>query len=198
MRLLLLICTLFLLTSCGNKKLTASSPEKFDMEVLADVIAQQDLENIYPEAQIANGREFFEEGTVERSYSILYPHSTDKILVIWKDPERTELHQIYLDGKSRWRSKTGIHIGTTYDELVELNGGPLKFYGFGWDYSGAVDWNKGGLANSNIRVFLEPTVAPPRDFYTDKVIETTDDEIDNLKLRVRAIILNQPEVTGNN
>ena len=198
MRLLLLACTLFVLTSCGSKKLTANSPEKFDMEVLAEVIEQQNLENIYPEAQIANGTELFEEGTVERAYSILYPHSPDKILVIWKGPERTEFHQIYLDGKSRWRSNTGIQIGTTYDELVELNGAPVKFYGFGWDYSGAVDWNKGGLANTNIRVFLEPTVAPPRDFYTDKVIETTDDEIDNMKLKVRAIILQEPEVSDNN
>ena len=194
MKLFLLACTLLVLTSCGSKKLTANSPEKFDMEVLADVIAQQDLDNIYPEAQIANGTELFEEGTVERSYSILFPHSTDKILVVWKDPERTELHQIFLDGKNRWRSKTGIHIGTTYDELVELNGRPVKFYGFGWDHSGAVDWNDGGLANTNIRVFLEPTVAPPRDFYTDKVIETTDDEIDNMKLQVRAILFQQPEV----
>lgn len=194
MRLLLLFCTLFIITSCGKKPLTANSPEKFDMEVLAEVIARQDMENIYPEAQIAEGVEYFEEGTVERPYSILYPHSLDKVLVIWKDTSREKLHQIYVDTKSRWRSKTGIRVGTTYDELVELNGAPIKFYGFGWDYSGAVDWNKGGLANTNIRVFLEPTVAPPRDFYTDKVINTTEDEIENMKLQVRAILFQQPEI----
>lgn len=197
MRLILLACTFLLLTSCGKKPLTANSPEKFDMEVLADVIARQDLENIYPEAQIADGTELFDEGTVERSYSILYPHTPEKILVIWKEKDRKNLHQIFLDGKSRWRSKTGIRIGTTYDELVELNGAPIKFYGFGWDHSGAVDWNKGGLANTNIMVYLEPTVAPPKDFYTDKVIETTKDEIENMKLKVRAILLQEPELTGN-
>lgn len=199
MRLILLVCTFFLLTSCGNKPLTANSPEKFDMEVLAEVIAQQDLDNIYPEAQIAEGVEYFDEGTVERSYSILFPHSHEKILVIWKDKDRKTLHQIYLDSKSRWRSNTGLRVGTTYDELVELNGGPIKFYGFGWDYSGAVDWNEGGLSGTNIRVFLEPTVAPPRDFYTDQVIKTTEDEIENMKLKVRAIIFQQPEVAeGSN
>lgn len=195
MRFLFIACSFLILTSCGPKPLTADSPEKFDMEILAEVIERQDLENIYPEAQIAEGTEFFEEGTVERSYSILYPHTIEKILVIYKDKDRKDLHSIYLDSKSRWRSNTGIQVGTTYDELVELNGAPIKFYGFGWDHSGAVDWNKGGLANTNIRVFLEPTVAPPRDFYTDRVIETTDDEIENMKLQVRAILLQEPEIT---
>jgi len=192
MRPLLLFSCFLLLVSCKSKQLTANSPEKYDLEVLAEVISQDNLNDIYPSSNMTEGTELFEEGTVEHPYTILYPKTPDQILIIWKDDERTKLHQIYIDKESRWRSNTGIRIGSTYDELVEINGGPIKFYGFGWDHSGAVDWNMGGLAKSNIRVFLAPLIAPPKAFYTDQMINTTQDEIDNMKLRVRAILFQAP------
>lgn len=192
MRPFLLLCFAFLLFSCKSNELTANSPEKYDLEVLAQVIADDKLDEIYPTANKTEGSELFEEGTVERSYTILYPQTPDNCLIIWADKDRTKLHQIFVDRESRWRSNTGVRVGSTYDELEELNGGPIKFYGFGWDHSGAVDWNEGGLAKSNIRVFLEPQIAPPKDFYTDALIKTTDDEIDAMKLKVRAILFQQP------
>lgn len=47
---------------------------------------------------------------------------------------------------SSWHTAEGIRIGTTLDELVELNGKPIQFSGFGWDYGGAVlSFNQGKL-----------------------------------------------------
>lgn len=192
MRPLLLFSCFLLLISCKSNQLTANSPEKYDLEVLAKVISQDNLNDIYPSSNMTEGTELFEEGMVERPYTILYPKTPDKILIIWKDDQRTKLHQIYTDKENRWRSKTGIRVGSTYDEVVEINTAPIKFYGFGWDLSGAVDWNMGGLAKSNIRIFLAPQIAPPKDFYTDKMINTTEDEIDDMKLRVRAIVFQAP------
>lgn len=192
MRPLLLLSCIFLLISCKSKQLTANSPEKYDLEVLAQVISDGKLDEIYPGANKTEGTEWFEEGTEERSYTILYPQTPDNCLIVWADKDRSKLHQIYVEKESRWRSNTGIRVGSTYDELEEINGGPIKFYGFGWDHSGAVDWNNGGLANSKIRVFLAPQIAPPKDFYTDQMITTTDDEIDAMKLRVRAILFQEP------
>ena len=37
-----------------------------------------------------------------------------------------------------WKSEQGIRIGTTLAELERLNGGPFKFYGFGWDNGGTI------------------------------------------------------------
>ena len=82
----------------------------------------------------------------------------------------------------------GIGVGTSYAELVERNGKPIKVYGFGWDYSGAVDWNGGNLQNSNLRVFLKPAIEPKPKFYTDGIIEPTQGEMDELDLRVGNII----------
>ena len=54
-----------------------------------------------------------------------------------------------------WKSKTGIKIGTTLNELVDLNGKDFNFYGLGWDYGGElISWNKGKLENAKITVTL--------------------------------------------
>ncbi len=53
-----------------------------------------------------------------------------------------------------WKAaQTGVKIGTTLEELERLNGGPFSFYGFEWDYGGAVtDWKGGALKDYRIRV----------------------------------------------
>lgn len=50
-------------------------------------------------------------------------------------------------------AQTGVKIGTTLKDLERLNGGPFSFYGFEWDYGGAVtDWKGGALKDYRIRV----------------------------------------------
>ena len=52
-----------------------------------------------------------------------------------------------LDDGSRWHFADGIGIGTPLSRLVAMNGKPIRFLGFDWDYGGAVtDWNGGALA----------------------------------------------------
>lgn len=53
-----------------------------------------------------------------------------------------------------WKAaQTGIKIGTSMEELERLNGGPFSFYGFEWDYAGAVtDWKGGALKDYRLRV----------------------------------------------
>lgn len=188
MKKFLLLGLVLITAGCNSGKITADSPEKFDVESLAKVINQKNLQEIYPDAQIIEGVDIFEEGTIERPYSILYPETKDHILIIWDDPARSRLRQIHYNGDGRWRSGTGIEIGTTYDDLVALNGGPIDVYGFGWDYSGAVDFKDGKLDETNIRVFLAPVNAPPQSFYGDHILDSDlVEEIQNLNLKVRAI-----------
>lgn len=189
MRKILLLSLLFSITACKSKRLTADSPEKYEIEKLAQVISKNDLEKVYPDAEIAEGVDFFEEGTVEKAYTILYPETQDEILLIWNDRNRTQLFQIFYKNDGRWKSNKGIEIGTPYEDLVEINGGPIDVYGFGWDYSGAVDWKDGKMADSKVRVFLEPQNAPPKRFYGDHIIDSSViEDIIDLKLRVRAIV----------
>lgn len=188
MRKILALILLFGLVACKSKKLTADSPEKFQIERLAESLSGDNLQTIYPDAVITEGRDVFEEGTLERPYSILYPDTPDEILVIWQDERRDDIYQIYFENEGRWRSQSGIGIGTGYEELVGINEGPIDVYGFGWDYSGAVDFKDGKLADSNVRVFLSPVNTPPEKFYGDKIIEATPEEIQDLNLKVRALV----------
>lgn len=192
MRKLLLLALILTFVSCKSKKLTADSPQRFVIENLAQISSAEDLRRIYPNAEMKEGSDLFEEGTVERAYTILYPDTGNEVLITWKDQGRTEIHSIRVENEGDWRSRAGIEIGTPYKTLVEMNG-PIKFYGFGWDYSGAVDWNNGKFADSDIRVFLAPKGTPPNKFYGDGVIEATEEEIAALKLSVQAIMFQKPE-----
>lgn len=192
MRKIIFLFLLMGIVACKSRNISADSAEKFKVENLADVISQNNMEQVYPEANMTEGTDFFEEGTVERPYSILYPNTPDEILVIWADDARSKVHQIRFENNGRWKSATGIKIGTGYAELEKMNG-PFKFYGFGWDYSGAVDWNGGKLANSNVRVFLAPTNTPNTKFYGDQIIEASREEIEELNLTVKTILLQMEE-----
>lgn len=183
---------ILVLASCKSKKITAESPQRFVIENLANISSAEELKKIYPNAQIKEGTDMFEEGTVERAYSILFPNTENEVLITWADKMRSEIHSIRVENAGDWKSRSGISIGTPYKALVEMNG-PIKFYGFGWDYSGAVDWNNGKFADSNIRVFLAPASTPPNKFYGDGVIEATEEEIEALDLSVQAILFQKPE-----
>ncbi len=187
-KILFLNILLLVLAGCKSKKLTADSSNKFIIENLAGISSAEDLEKIYPEASIKEGTDVFEEGVMQRPYNILFPGTSNEALLTWNDVERTQLHHIRVENEGRWKTSQGITIGTTYEELKAINEGPFEFYGFGWDYSGAVDWLDGKLADTNIRVFLQPKETPPGKFYGDRKIKASEEEIEALDLSVQAIM----------
>lgn len=191
MRKILILGLILLAAGCKSRKTGASASEKFELESLATIIAANDLEAVYPEANISEGKDLFEEGTVERAYSILYPGTADELLITWKDEQRSRLHEMRFDKNGRWKTRDGIKVGMSYDDLVRLNGNSIKFYGFGWDYSGAVDWNGGKMADSKVRVFLAPKETPSNKFIGDQIVEATPEEIDALDLSVQAVMYRQ-------
>lgn len=192
MRKFLFVLLPLLIISCKSRQLTSGSSDKFLIENLAQVNSAEELERIYPEASIEEGMDAFDEGSIRRPFTVLFPGTEDEVLLTWNDPERKKLHQIRTEKDGRWKTSHGIEVGTTYDELVEING-PIAFYGFGWDYSGAVDWKNGKLADTDIRVFLIPQNTPPNKFYGDRIIEASKEEIDNLDLKVQAIMYQADE-----
>ena len=165
-----------------------ANPKNFVVEKVAKYNTVETLKKKYPDANPNQGVGMFDEGTVERAYTILYPNTKNEIHIIWDSPERNKLHQIYFSNEGDWKSEKSIAIGTTYEELVARNGKPIKVYGFGWDYSGAVDWDGGKLQNSKLQVFLKPANEPNPKFYGDQVINPTEEELKTLNLTVGQII----------
>jgi HAMP domain-containing protein len=82
MRKILFLTLVISLAACKSRK-PVSSSEKYELENLAHVISKGDLQKTFPDAQIAEGVDLFEEGTVERAYTLLYPDTKDELLLMY-------------------------------------------------------------------------------------------------------------------
>lgn len=83
----------------------------------------------------------------EKPGLVIFPNTSDEIEVVWnkkKDPNPAFIR--IGQENTAWKTASGISIGTTLNQLEEINGRPFTFYGFEWDYAGLVtDWNGGEL-----------------------------------------------------
>ena len=176
------------LASCSStKNKTLGILDKFVVENLVRFNSEK-IKEKYPDANVYEVIGVFEEGTEELPYSVLYPDTPNELNITWTDASRTQIYDIRFSTEGDWRSSTGIRIGTTYEELNELNGEPISFYGFGWDYSGAVVWNEGKFEKSKLRVFLSLEKEPNSKFYHDQIIKASPEEIAVMNLRVGSIV----------
>lgn len=77
----------------------------------------------------------------------LYPHQDERTVEVWLN-ESDRPQALYVRGsKSMWTRVDGVRLGLTTRELQAINGRPFKFFGFEWDYAGAIsDWGGGTLA----------------------------------------------------
>ena len=193
MRRIFILIALVTLASCGSSKKSVSSrSDKLMIENLANFTAEE-IKNSFPDATINEGMGMFEEGTVEKDFTVLYPETPNELHITWADNSKTKIDEIRFSDKGKWKSKSGIKIGTTYSELNKMNGKPISFYGFGWDYSGAVLWSDGKLEDGKLRVFIGPDNEVNAKYYGDRIIKATPEEIEALDLKVETILLHLGE-----
>ncbi|MEO6264132.1 MAG: hypothetical protein ABIO58_04085, partial [Luteimonas sp.] len=88
------------------------------------------------------------EGETSRGV-ILFPDDASRRAYLHFQDEQ-QLHGLSLvrvmDAGSRWQLDNGIAIGMPLSQLLAMNGKPIRFTGFDWDYGGAIsDWNGGRL-----------------------------------------------------
>lgn len=175
--------------SCKNTQNASVTSEPADRFVIENLTSHSldELKRLYADANIKEDVGMFDEGTEERPYTILFPDTRDELHITWDNAEKTRIHDIRFTEGGKWKSNTGIKVGTTYEELNRLNEKEISFYGFGWDYSGAVVWNDGKFEDSNLFVFLEARQIPEK-FYADHIIEATPEEIALMDLKVNTIM----------
>jgi hypothetical protein len=111
---------------------------------------------------------YYPEGMGEYQNTLLYPHTKNEVEFVWLDDSVNFSGLIYIKvsgQKTGWKTAEGITLGTTLKELESLNQKPFVFYGFGWDYSGMVDWDNGHLFERRIFVSLDyPGESIPPEF----------------------------------
>ena len=80
--------------------------------------------------------------------TVVFPGTPDELEIAWQDQERSRIATVRIRrAGGRWVTAEGVRVGTSLQDLERLNGGPLTFGGFGWDYGGRVaSWEGGRLA----------------------------------------------------
>ena len=168
---LLIITTV--INSCGNKdkKATpvADKPEvKIDSTLITDsswglITKSTDfagLQSIYGEANVKNERICGPECADSIDVTKIYPEKNNEFIVYWKDSlyhKSVAFIETYLpDGP--YHTDKGLKIGSTFEELLKINGKKIIFSGFDWDYGGSIqDYGMGTLQNSPVSFRLEMT-----------------------------------------
>lgn len=66
-----------------------------------------------------------------------------------EDGPKKRLSSVLVRGeKSDWQA-AGVRLGMSLGELVRLNGAPISYSGFDWDYGGTIlDWHQGHLGKA--------------------------------------------------
>lgn len=184
--------TILLLSSCSTKKegieenktttdtiaviqsnSVMTEPKKeieqivFPLDSLLKFDSEEKLREVFGDS-IKRSIGYYPEGMGEYSNTLLFPGTANQVEFVWVDDSVTfsGLAYINITGQmTGWKTKEGITLGTKLKELEKLNKKPFTFYGFGWDYGGAANWDNGQLQERKIFVSLEyPSDSMPIEF----------------------------------
>lgn len=161
----LLILTVFaslVIVSCNNNpsdnksEKTIENEEKEEVKFIEDFARFEDSEMLaehFGEENILNDTWSIAEGTETYLVTIVNPDCKNQIIIYWDKASKDYEDFAFAEARySEWNimgeeldeegvtypSKSGVKVGMTLAELEKLNGKPVSFMGFGWDYGGMV------------------------------------------------------------
>jgi hypothetical protein len=122
---------------------------------------EADLRRRYGPEAVDSARIELGEGETAPGTVLFSGDSLRRAEILWQDSvARSRPSRIILRGnRSQWQVGSGVSLGTSLQELEQLNGRPFTLAGFGWDYAGVVtDWNGGALdtALAGVKLYLDP------------------------------------------
>ncbi len=90
-------------------------------------------------------------------------------------------------GNNELKSETGIYLGMPLKELHELNGAPITFAGFGWDFGGNARAHKGKLKDSDVNFMLDTEDYSDNSMIGDIMFSTEDETVRNKPIFVESM-----------
>ena len=150
--------------SCGSKDKKATpvaekTEVKIDSSLLTDsswgLITKSTyfagLQAIYGASNVKDERICGPECADSIDVTKIYPEKNNEFIVYWRDSlyhKSISFIETYLpDGP--YHTDKGLKIGSTFEELLKINGKQIIFSGFDWDYGGSIqDYGMGTLQNS--------------------------------------------------
>lgn len=139
----------------------------FPLDSLLKFDSETELTKVFGD-NVKRSTGYYPEGMGEYQNTLLFPGTENQVEFVWVDDSVnfSGLAFIEVGGrKTDWRTIEGITLGTDLKVLERLNQKTFTFYGFGWDYSGMVNWEEGHLDERKVFVSLEyPGESIPPEF----------------------------------
>jgi len=124
--------------------------------------------------------------------TVIYPNSNNEVLIYWQNEDFENIRQIVISKPgSDWHVGGSIHVGTSIEEVMKVNGRPFEMTGFDWDYGGTtLNWQGGNLHSSVSLVFDYTGEVSIYPFLVgDKAVSSDNSSLLKLKPRVQKIIV---------
>lgn len=137
-----------------------STPKAIETKVLDDLLVYDNHAEVveaFGEENVSTKFISGPEGMGGSENTILFEGTKDEVWISWmNDTTKSDLIAVEIrHPESTWKSKSGVGVGTTLEELEKLNGKPFTFLGFGWDFSGMTAFSEGELAKQGLGASLE-------------------------------------------
>ena len=138
--------------------------------------------------------------------SVLYPNTNREVIFIWGDEENFRTINFMMIGgglltKSSsnvnrtiehnvWRSNQGIYSGMSLQELQELNGSDLSFYGWHLDQAGMLaPRNSGQIDFKKVGIVLNCLNCNDRSYKPVNIVKSSDQLAQERKVYVSTLII---------
>lgn len=124
--------------------------------------------------------------------TVVYPNSNNELQIYWQNEDFENIRQITISKPgSDWHVHGGIHIGSSIQKVMDINGRPFEMTGFQWDYAGTtLNW-QGGNLHSSVKLVFDYTgeISIYPFLIGDKVVSSDNSSLLKLQPRVRKIIV---------
>ena len=133
-----------------NQDTTANEEAILDCDKAGPVsfsFSYKDLETKFGRENLTQDTVYVE-GDIGGLSTVVYKGSPKELIVVWQEMKKPfkKIASIRIAQKnSVYHFANGLRVGASLRQLVEFNGNtPIKFFGFGWDYSGIINYPMNG------------------------------------------------------
>src|SRR5690606_10175777 len=121
------------------------TPQKAEIlthEKIAELANEGTLSEIFSDSEIKTETASINEGMDHVKVVWLRKGSKNEVRIDVAPNDSTKVFRVTAAGKeNKYYSETGVKPGMTVDGLNSINRKPIVFYGFQWDFGGAVKFN---------------------------------------------------------
>ncbi len=129
--------------------------ETLSIEDIGKLANQNDLSSHFCETEIEKEVLYINEGMDRANVIWLNRGENDEVRIDFRPGNSTKVFKITVRGRdNKFASQTGVRTGMTIDQINSVNGKPVDFFGFNWDFGGAAKFNEGALEDKNIFVYF--------------------------------------------